>query len=127
MSMAHSIETRVPLLDRELVDFCAKLPPNIKQKKSENKYIFKKAMEPYLPYDVIYRPKSGFGLPIRHWISNELEDLVNITLNKKTLDQHQIFNYEKTKNIIALNKKGTIDASYLIFAMMTITWWASKL
>ena len=72
MSMAAGVEVRVPLLDPNLVKLAASLPVNFKQKGAEGKWIFKKAMEGILPNDVIYRPKTGFGVPIRSWILGPL-------------------------------------------------------
>ena len=65
MSMAHSIEARVPLLDHKLVEFAATIPPEMKLKGKTTKYIFKKAMEGILPNEILYRPKRGFADPAR--------------------------------------------------------------
>ena len=64
MSMAHSIEARVPLLDHKLVEFAATIPPELKLKGKTTKYIFKKAMEGILTDDILYRPKRGFAIPL---------------------------------------------------------------
>src|SRR4029079_18886782 len=62
-SMAHALEVRVPLLDHEFVEWVSGLPPDMKLRGSEGKYIFKKAMEKYLPDDILYRKKQGFAVP----------------------------------------------------------------
>jgi asparagine synthase (glutamine-hydrolysing) len=72
MSMAVGVEVRVPFLDNDLVRLANALPPGLKQRGAEGKWVLKKAMEPYLPHDVIYRPKAGFGGSLRHWLRNEL-------------------------------------------------------
>ena len=72
MSMAAGVEVRVPFLDNDLVRLANALPPELKQRGAEGKWVLKKAMEPYLPHDVIYRPKTGFGAPLRHWLRHEL-------------------------------------------------------
>ena len=70
MSMASGVEVRVPLLDQDLIALATSLPLNFKQHGKIGKWIFKQAMEPYLPKDIIYRPKTGFGVPLRYWLNN---------------------------------------------------------
>src|SRR5712671_1577530 len=72
--MAVGVEIRVPLLDLDMVQFATRVPAHLKQSGRVGKAIFKKAMEPYLPKDVIYRPKTGFGAPLRRWIRNEMKE-----------------------------------------------------
>jgi len=71
MSMAHGVEVRVPLLDQDLVALAARLPDGMKQRGRIGTWVFKQAMEPYLPLDVIYRPKTGFGAPLRRWLRHD--------------------------------------------------------
>ncbi|HWR02662.1 MAG TPA: asparagine synthase (glutamine-hydrolyzing) [Humidesulfovibrio sp.] len=68
LTMAHAIEARVPFLDHDLVDFARRLPPSYKLKDGVGKRIVKKAAEPYLPHDIIYRKKQGFGAPVDRWL-----------------------------------------------------------
>ncbi len=70
IAMALSLEGRVPLLDHRFVEFAAFLPSKWKLKKGERKYIFKKMLEPYLPKEVLYRQKEGFGAPLNDWLDN---------------------------------------------------------
>ncbi|HKV66254.1 MAG TPA: XrtA/PEP-CTERM system amidotransferase [Rhodanobacteraceae bacterium] len=71
-SMAHSLEVRVPLLDHRLVEWASCLQPGLKLKGGTGKYIFKKALEPDLPHDVLYRPKMGFSVPLSAWLRGPL-------------------------------------------------------
>jgi asparagine synthase (glutamine-hydrolysing) len=75
-SMMNSLEVRVPLLDHKLAEYVARLPASLKLKGGVTKYIFKKSMEPYLPREVLYRGKMGFGVPMRQWVTHELRDVV---------------------------------------------------
>jgi asparagine synthase (glutamine-hydrolysing) len=75
-SMMNSLEVRVPLLDHKLAEYVARLPSRLKLANGVTKSIFKKSMEPFLPRDVLYRPKMGFGVPMRQWVTNELRDVV---------------------------------------------------
>ena len=80
-------------------------------------------MKPFLPHDIIYRPKTGFGLPIRRWIHNDLSEFVNDTLNIDTLKKRNIFSFDELQKLIIADKNGKIDASYLIFSMLCLELW----
>ena len=81
------------------------------------------AMEKYLPKEVIYRPKSGFGAPVREWILNDMDDLINKYLNKETINKRGVFSFDKVSKLIEDNKKGKIDASYSIWSLLAIESW----
>jgi len=123
MSMASGVEVRVPFLDKEFVTFAAGIPVGLKQSKTQAKWILKEAMKPFLPHDIIYRPKTGFGLPIRRWIHNDLSEFVNDTLNIDTLKKRNIFSFDELQKLIIADKNGKIDASYLIFSMLCLELW----
>lgn len=76
-SMMNSLEVRVPLLDHKLVELMATMPQNLKIKNKETKYLLKQIMRPRLPNGIIDRPKMGFGVPMREWIANDLQDMVH--------------------------------------------------
>jgi asparagine synthase (glutamine-hydrolysing) len=126
MSMAVGVEVRVPFLDLELVEFTASIPAKYKQRGAEGKWILKKAMEPYLPKEIIYRPKTGFGAPLRTWIRHELRDLVNDVLSPTSILNRGIFNPIAVQKLIDDNDKGKKDAAYTIFSMMCIEIWCRK-
>ena len=123
LSMAVGVEVRVPFLDTELVQFSTKIPPQYKLMGNETKYLLKKVAEKYLPKEVIYRPKTGFGAPVRNWIINDMDDLIQDYLSKKSINERGIFDYNKISNLIEENKKGTIDASYPIWSLLAIESW----
>jgi asparagine synthase (glutamine-hydrolysing) len=124
MSMKEGIEVRVPLLDINLVNYVSKIHNSHKQTLRSGKHIFKKSMEPFLPKDVIYRPKTGFGAPLRGWIKNELRDLLEELLNEKSIKRRGWFDAKEVRNLIERNNKGEIDASYLILSLMSIEIWS---
>lgn len=124
--MAVGVEVRVPLLDLDLVEFATRVPTRFKQKGRVGKAIFKRAMEPYLPRDVIYRPKSGFGVPLRRWLRRELKPLVADTLNATALARRGIFDPTAVRRLIELNDRGKVDASYTIFALVSIELWCRR-
>lgn len=123
LSMATGIEVRVPFLDTELVEFSTKIPPHLKLKDKETKYILKKVAEKYLPKEVIYRPKTGFGAPVREWVLNDMDYLIKDYLSEKVIKKRGIFNYERVSKLIEDNRKGIIDASYPIWSLLAIESW----
>lgn len=123
MSMARGVEVRVPFLDPDLVAFAARLPPEYKQRGRVGKWIFKKAMEPILPKDVIYRPKTGFGAPLRQWLRKELRDYVEDLLSERTIRNRGLFDAKAVKALVEMDRRGKMDAAYPIFALMCIELW----
>lgn len=121
--MAAGVEVRVPLLDLELVALAARIPPALKQRGAEGKWIFKRAMEPDLPRDVIYRPKTGFGAPLRRWLRQELRGHVEELLSPDVLRARGLFDPAGVAHLVALDRAGAVDGSYTIFAMMCMELW----
>jgi asparagine synthase (glutamine-hydrolysing) len=126
MGMAEGVEVRVPLLDLELVEFAARIPPVMKQKGKVGKAIFKKAMEQDLPREVVYRPKSGFGAPLRRWLREELREQVEDTLSAESLARRNLFDATAVRRIVDLDRAGSIDGAYTIFALMSIELWCRR-
>lgn len=126
MSMAAGVEVRVPFLDLDLVDFAACIPARFKQRGSESKWVLKKAMKPYLPKDVIYRPKSGFGAPLRRWMRMELRDLLAEVLSEKSLRNRGLFDPASVQRLVKANDEGQIDASYTLLSLMCIELWCRR-
>lgn len=123
MSMAVGVEVRVPFLDPRLVEIASRIPHQYKQRGVCSKWVFKKAMEPFLPKDIIYRPKTGFGAPIRRWVKYDLREFIFETLTKESLLKRDIFDHSSVLNLIRDNDEGIIDASYLIFSILCIEIW----
>ena len=123
MSMAVGVEVRVPFLDLDLIDFASHIPSKFKQRNSVGKWILKKAMEPYLPHDVIYRPKSGFGAPLRSWLKFELRDWLYDTLSPYRVQRRGLFDTNAVSRLINANLDGAVDATYTLFSMACIEIW----
>jgi asparagine synthase (glutamine-hydrolysing) len=121
--MKEGVEIRVPLLDNKLVDFASTIPGKYKQNGKHGKYIFKKTMEKYLPNEVIYRSKTGFGTPLKSWIHGELKEYINTILSKEAIDKRGIFNYSSFQEILSKDKLGHEDYSYTILSMLSIELW----
>lgn len=84
-SMHSSLETRSPLLDHELIEFCAKLPTHLKVRDGTGKYLLKKLAERYLPRDILYRRKMGFSIPLGEWLKGPLQEMVRDLLASRDL------------------------------------------
>ena len=99
-SMAHSLEVREPLMDHLLVEWCASLPSSLKMVDGEGKYILKKAMEPRLPHEVLYRPKMGFAVPVERWFRGPLRERVREDLLDGALAQTGYFEQATLRRIV---------------------------
>jgi asparagine synthase (glutamine-hydrolysing) len=126
MSMAAGVEVRVPLLDLDLVSFAARLPLEFKQRGAVGKWIFKKAMERDLPHDVIYRPKTGFGVPLRFWLRGKSGECINDYLSEESIRRRGIFDVAGVRRLIEADRLGQVDAAYSILAMACIEIWLRR-
>jgi asparagine synthase (glutamine-hydrolysing) len=125
-TMAFGVEARVPLLDLELVAFAATIPSRYKVRGLTGKYLFKKAMEPYLPRDIIYRRKSGFGVPLRRWMATDLREVVRDTLSSQSARARGVFNPAAVQNLIDRTDAGDPDAAYPLFSIFAFETWSRR-
>ena len=121
--MSAGVEVRVPLLDVDLVEFATKVPSAYKQRGRVGKAVFKRAMEPYLPHDAIYRPKGSFGAPLRRWLRHELRDMVDDTLSSSAVTKRGFFDPRAVQRLISADRAGRVDGTYTIFALMCVEFW----
>jgi asparagine synthase (glutamine-hydrolysing) len=122
-SMAATLEVRVPLLNHELVEMAARMPPDLKLRGLKRKYIFKRAAEKLLPRDVVWRKKAGFGAPIRSWLRGPLRPLVEDLLSEETVKRRGLFRPKEVRRIIAANLSGREDYNLQVFQLMTLELW----
>lgn len=106
MSMAHSLEARVPLLDHKLVEFAATIPPELRLNKRSTKYIFKEALRGILPDSIIDRRKQGFAVPLETWFRGQLDSFVRDLLLCETSRGRQLFNADYIEQILRLHGSG---------------------
>ena len=124
MSMAAGVEVRVPFLDPELLALSWRLPDRLKQRGRCGKWVLKQAMAGLLPHDVIHRPKTGFGAPLRRWLQHDLRELVADTLSPTRLAADGLFNPSAVQQLLDDQRSGRIDASYTIWSLLCIAlWW----
>ncbi|MFB3041364.1 MAG: asparagine synthase (glutamine-hydrolyzing), partial [Candidatus Poribacteria bacterium] len=122
-SMANSLELRVPMLDYKVVEFAASIPPGLKLNGFQKKYILKKAMEPLLPKQILYRKKKGFSIPASSWLRNELKDMVLEFLSPAELKRTGYFNPDYVKELLNQHFHGLKDNSRPIWGLLTFMLW----
>ncbi len=126
MGMACGVEVRVPFIDRDLVKTSTKMPVDLKLRRNTTKYVLRKVGERYLPAEIIHRSKTGFGAPVRNWIKQGFENMINDRLHAEQLNVNRIFNPQALTKLINDNKQGKIDASYTILTIMAIESWLDQ-
>lgn len=126
MSMREGVEVRVPFLDPDLVGLASSIPSHMKQRRSQGKFVLKKAMEPHLPPEIIWRPKTGFGAPVRGWFRGSLDGLVGEYLSTQSIEARGFFDAGTVDWLLKETRRGTVDASYPLFAVMVIEMWCRE-
>ncbi len=121
--MASGVEVRVPLLDPELMALAARLPLRFKQRGRIGKWVLRRAMEPYLPREVISRGKTGFGAPLRHWLRYDLRPVVDEVLSESSIVQRGLFDPQGVHRMIEMDRNRKLDSSDTIFSLICIELW----
>ncbi|HET9976869.1 MAG TPA: XrtA/PEP-CTERM system amidotransferase [Burkholderiaceae bacterium] len=117
-SMAHSLEVREPLMDHELVEWLATLPSSLKLRGSEGKWLLKKAMEPALPNDVLYRPKMGFSVPLARWFRGPLRQRVRDAVLGERMADTGWFDRRTLTHLVDAHQAGTRDYSSPLWTLL---------
>ena len=122
-SMAANLEVRVPFLNRQMIELAARMPPELKLQGFKRKYILKKALEKFLPRDVVWRKKAGFGAPIRSWLRGALRPMVDELLSPEVVSRRGLFRPEEVRRLIELNLSGREDLNLQVFQLLTLELW----
>ncbi len=123
MSMAVGVEVRVPFLDLELIQLAARIPVHFKQRGRTGKWVLKQAMASDLPAEVIHRPKTGFGAPLRRWLKGELRPLLNDVLSPESLKRRGLFDPVAVQELLRAHDSGRLDAAYTLLALVCVELW----
>jgi len=126
MSMAVSLETRVPFLDHNLVEFLFQIPGRYKLNGMSNKWIFKKTMERLLPKENIYRKKEGFSIPIKHWLRAELKEMMLDYLEESRIKKEGLFKTKMVQKIIKDHLEKKSNNSHQIWALLVFEIWKDQ-
>jgi asparagine synthase (glutamine-hydrolysing) len=117
-SMAHGLEVREPLMDHELVEWLATLPLGLKIRGNEGKVLLKKAMEPRLPNDVLYRPKMGFSVPLARWFRGPLQQRVQDAVLGERLASTDCFDRRYLEHLVSSHRSGASDYSAPLWTLL---------
>lgn len=123
MSMAASLELRVPFLDHRFLEFSATMPSKYRFKGYENKYILKKAMEPYLDHEILYRKKLGFPTPLSIMFQGELNEYVESILDSKQAHSRNYFKPQVVRGLIQEHKEGKQDHHRVLWQLLVLELW----
>jgi len=123
MSMAASLETRVPLLDHRFVEFAARLPSSMRIRGKQTKYILKKAMQDILPQSILDRGKEGFSIPIKNWMKYELKPLMTDALSEKNVREKGFFSPHYVQRLIKEHLTNRENHSHRLWALMVFHLW----
>lgn len=123
VTMAHSLEARVPFFDPNLFDFAATVSPVIRMK--SNKYVLREAMRPHLPDFALSRPKQPFSTPIRHWFENDLKAQIQGVLLDQSALSRQLFNVDKLEKLLDGHFSGREKQEEVVFRLLNLELWYS--
>jgi asparagine synthase (glutamine-hydrolysing) len=122
-SMAHGLEARSPLLDHVFMEWAAELPEQLKMAHGETKALFKSAMEPYLPHELLYRPKMGFGCPVDHWFRSELKEFAYDVLLSRSASDRSLFRPDYVRSLLDEHCALTRDHHTRLWALLMLELW----
>ena len=123
MSMAVSLEARVPLLDPFLVSWVSRLPGRMKLRGFQTKWILKRTMESFLPRKVLDREKQGFSIPMKNWLRHELKDFMLSYLNPERFAEHGLFLWEPVEQWIREHLTFQADHAHRLWALVMFQVW----
>ena len=126
ITMATSVEARVPFLDHHLIEYAMSLPRELKVKGQTGKHILKRALEPILPAEVLYQRKRGFGAPVREWFrGREGDDLIQQLLNS-SIRERKFFDYDFIGRMADEHRRETKDWSANLWCLLNLSVWYDR-
>lgn len=123
MSMANSLEVRAPILDKEIIEYAATLPSDLKFRDKEKKYALKEAFKPLLSDDILYRKKMGFSVPLAHWFRDEIKDIAHKYLVTEVKGLSQVFQLSAVNKLWQEHQNEQHDHSALLWSMLMFEMW----
>jgi len=125
-SMAVALETREPLLDHKILEFVAPLPLKFKFTRNSGKYILKKLLAKYLPYELFERPKHGFGIPQNEWLKKDLKNLVDELFSENSIKQFDILNFDYVNELKNQFYQDKLKNHFKIWYIFIFQLWLQK-
>ena len=125
-AMAVSLETRIPLLDQDIIEFAWKLPLNMKIRKGQGKWILRELLNRHIPEKITNRPKMGFGVPLAEWLRGQLREWAEDLLDKKKLEQQGFFNSELITHKWNEHTEGKRNWHHQLWTVLSVQAWLNK-
>lgn len=126
ITMATSVEARVPFLDHELVEYAMGIPQNLKISGKTGKHILKRSLESILPHDLLYAKKKGFGAPIREWFRSKQAASAVDQIFGSAMVKRQYLNYDHVRRLLDEHKSGRSDVSFQLWALLNLSLWYDR-
>ena len=126
MSMAVSLESRVPYLDKEIVELAFQVPDRLKIRDGVSKWILKRIAERYIPREAVYRPKEGFSVPLKHWIAETYRGLMDELLSEHRIRQDGFFEWAEVSRLRAEHLSGRHNHSHQLWGIMMFQAWQER-
>jgi asparagine synthase (glutamine-hydrolysing) len=126
ITMATSVEARVPFLDHHLVEYAMGLPRSLKVEGKSGKHILKRALEEILPKDLLYSRKRGFGAPVREWFRNGLGEWFDSHLMNSTMRRRDFFDYKFIARLLDEHRRGTHEWGFHLWALLNLSLWYER-
>jgi asparagine synthase (glutamine-hydrolysing) len=123
ITMANSIEARVPFLDHRLVEFAMTIPRQMKYRDGETKRVLKRALRGVIPEQVLERPKKGFGVPISNWMFDRLGSFVEDRLLGSSIRRREFFDYGFIKQLLSDHRTGKANYSFFLWSLLNLSMW----
>jgi asparagine synthase (glutamine-hydrolysing) len=123
MSMATSLEARVPYLDNEVLEFVLKMPSRLKWRGKERKFILKKAYAHDLPAEILSRKKQGFSIPLKSWLNEEWNELMHDVLSEEEIKNGYLFNWKTISRWMKEHETGRANHSHILWSLMVFYMW----
>jgi asparagine synthase (glutamine-hydrolysing) len=123
LTMANSLEARVPFLDHKLVEFAMTIPRHMKYRNGETKWILKEALRGVIPDSILQRKKQGFGVPINEWMMSRLGGFVENSLLHSSLRRRELFDYQFIKRLLREHSTGKVNYSFFLWSLLNLSLW----
>lgn len=123
MAMAHSLEVRSPLIDYKVVEYAASIPPQLKLRGRELKYILRKVAARYLPRELVYRKKQGFGFPIARWMRGELRPFLTNLFAQSRFVELGLFDAAYVQRMLDEHLSGKVDHNFRLWILLNLEFW----
>lgn len=124
MSMAESVEMRVPFLDPDLVEFVESLPSSYKIRRGRRKAVEKAAVSPMLPRQIVHRKERGFATPVDRWLRSDMQDFASELLQAEDAFCSQLFSATAVRSLLSRHQAGNFDHTRQIFCLLSFELWA---